>query len=35
MGKKNDALLERIIADGAEDKINDPSYMESLWHLLT
>ena len=35
MGKKNNALLERIIADGAEDKINDPSYMESLWHLLT
>jgi kynurenine 3-monooxygenase len=34
MGKKNDALLERIIAEGAEEKIKDPSYMETLWPLL-
>lgn len=34
MGKKNDALLERIIADGAEEKIKDPAYMETLWPLL-
>lgn len=34
MGKKNDALLEKIIADGAEEKIKDPAYMDSLWHLL-
>jgi kynurenine 3-monooxygenase len=33
-GKKNDILLERIIAEGAENKIKDPVYMESLWHLL-
>jgi hypothetical protein len=34
MGKKNDALLEKIIADGAEEKIKDPAYMDSLWNLL-
>ena len=34
MGKKNDALLERIIADKAEEKIKDAAYMEQLWHLL-
>jgi len=34
MGKKNDALLERIIADKAEEKIKDTAYMEQLWHLL-
>lgn len=33
-GEKNDRLLERIIADGAEDKIKDPAYMEGLWHLI-
>lgn len=33
-GKKNDVLLEKIIADGAEEKIKDPAYMETLWHLL-
>lgn len=34
MGKKNDALLERIIAEGAEEKIADPNFMAQLWHLL-
>ncbi len=34
MGKKNDALLEKIIADKAEDKVKNASYMEQLWHLL-
>jgi kynurenine 3-monooxygenase len=34
MGKKNDALLERIIAEGAEEKIKDPAYMATLWPLL-
>jgi kynurenine 3-monooxygenase len=34
MGKKNDALLEKIIADKAEDKVKNSSYMEQLWHLL-
>lgn len=34
MGKKNDALLEKIIADGAEGKIKDAAYMEQLWHLI-
>lgn len=34
MGKKNDALLEKIIADKAEEKIKDAFYMEQLWHLL-
>jgi kynurenine 3-monooxygenase len=34
MGKKNDALLERIIAEGAEEKIKNPAYMETLWPLL-
>jgi kynurenine 3-monooxygenase len=34
MGKKNDALLEKIIADGAEEKIKDAAYMEQLWHLI-
>ncbi len=33
-GKKNDVLLEKIIADGAEEKIKDPAYMEQLWHML-
>jgi kynurenine 3-monooxygenase len=33
-GKKNDVLLERIIAEKAEDKINDPAYMRELWHLI-
>lgn len=33
-GKKNDVLLEKIIADGAEEKIKDAAYMESLWPLL-
>ncbi len=35
MGKKNDILLEKIIADGAEEKIKDPAYMDQLWHLLS
>lgn len=33
-GKKNDLLLEKIIADGAEEKINDTKYMQQLWYLL-
>ena len=33
-GKKNDILLEKIIADGNENKITDPEFMDSLWHLL-
>ncbi|MCF8255166.1 MAG: FAD-dependent monooxygenase [Bacteroidia bacterium] len=33
-GKKNDVLLETIIAAGAEEKIKDPAYMETLWHLI-
>jgi kynurenine 3-monooxygenase len=33
-GKKNDVLLEKIIAEGAEGKIKDPAYMEQLWHLI-
>lgn len=33
-GKKNDLLLEKIIADGAEEKINDINYMNSLWHII-
>jgi len=33
-GKKNDALLERIIAEKAESKITDPAYMAGLWHLI-
>ena len=33
-GKKNDVLLEKIIAEGAEEKIKDANYMNSLWHLL-
>jgi kynurenine 3-monooxygenase len=33
-GKKNDVLLERIIAEGAEGKIKDPAYMQTLWPLL-
>lgn len=33
-GKKNDVLLERIIADGGEDKLKDAAYMEQLWHLI-
>ncbi len=32
--RKNDVLLEKIIADGAEEKIKDPAYMDQLWHLL-
>lgn len=35
MGKKNDQLLERIIAENAEARINDASYMETLWPLLS
>jgi kynurenine 3-monooxygenase len=34
MGNKNDALLERIIAEGAEEKIKNPAYMDTLWPLL-
>ncbi len=34
-GKKNDALLEHIIANKAEEKIHDASYMQTLWHLLS
>jgi kynurenine 3-monooxygenase len=34
-GQKNDVLLEKIIADGAEDKLKDPAYMEGLWHLIS
>jgi kynurenine 3-monooxygenase len=34
MGKKNDALLEKIIADKAEDKVKNASYMDQLWHLI-
>jgi kynurenine 3-monooxygenase len=33
-GKKNDVLLEKIIADGNESKITDASFMDSLWYLL-
>ena len=33
-GQKNDVLLEKIITDGAEEKIKDASYMEQLWHLI-
>lgn len=33
-GVKNDVLLEKIIADKAEEQIKDPAYMEGLWHLL-
>lgn len=33
-GRKNDVLLEKIIADGAEDKINDAAYMNTLWQLI-
>ena len=33
-GKKNDALLEHIIANKAEEKIHDANYMGTLWHLL-
>lgn len=33
-GKKNDILLEKIIADGAESKISDAAYMEQLWPLI-
>ena len=33
-GKKNDVLLEKIIADNAEEKIKDSAYMDSLWHLI-
>ncbi len=34
MGKKNDALLEKIIAEHAEDKIADATFMEQLWPML-
>ena len=34
-GKKNDALLEHIIANKAEEKIHDANYMGTLWHLLS
>ena len=33
-GQKNDVLLEKIIADGAEEKMKDPAYMELLWHII-
>jgi kynurenine 3-monooxygenase len=33
-GKKNDTLLEKIIAEKAEEKITDAAYMEQLWHLI-
>jgi kynurenine 3-monooxygenase len=33
-GKKNDLLLEMIIAEKAEEKIKDPAFMEHLWHIL-
>lgn len=33
-GKKNDILLEKIIADKAEEKIKDAAYMESLWKII-
>jgi kynurenine 3-monooxygenase len=33
-GKKNDLLVEEIIASGNEAKISDPNYMETLWHLI-
>jgi kynurenine 3-monooxygenase len=33
-GKKNDILLEKIIADGAESKIKDAAFMEPCWDLL-
>ena len=33
-GQKNDVLLEIIIADGAEEKMKDPAYMEQLWHII-
>lgn len=33
-GQKNDVLLEKIIAEGADEKIKDPAYMEQLWHLI-
>lgn len=33
-GKKNDILLQKIIADGAEEKIKDPAFMDTLWHLI-
>lgn len=34
MGQKNDRLLERIISEGAEDRITDAAYMDTLWPLL-
>lgn len=33
-GRKNDVLLERIIADHAEAKISDADYMKNLWNLI-
>lgn len=33
-GKKNDLLLEKIIADKAEEKISDASYMSGLWNII-
>lgn len=33
-GKKNDLLLEKIIKDEAEEKIQDADYMNQLWHLI-
>jgi kynurenine 3-monooxygenase len=33
-GKKNDVLLEKIIADKKEEKVKDPEYMKTLWHLI-
>ncbi|MES2689799.1 MAG: NAD(P)/FAD-dependent oxidoreductase [Bacteroidota bacterium] len=33
-GRKNDVLLEKIIAHGAEEKIKDTEYMNTLWKLI-
>ncbi|MFI5222086.1 MAG: FAD-dependent oxidoreductase [Bacteroidia bacterium] len=33
-GKKNDLLLEKIIADKVEEKIYDAEYMNSLWQII-
>ncbi len=34
-GKKNDVLLEKIIADKTENLIGDATYMNQLWHLIS
>lgn len=33
-GIKNDKLLEKIIADNAESRINDSEYMSGLWDII-